>query len=125
MRRFPLLLPLLPLALAACSQSRPASTPVNAFTLCLQNATAGYGNMVALIERVRYDVRSGQTSCKQVNPATSNARLVAHTIGAGGGTNEQLQFATTLPSAGASCYLWRLSTPQNQAGDILQCEGDL
>ena len=124
MRRSILLLPLAPFLLAACSQARPSSTPQNAFTLCLQNATAGYGNVQALIERVRYDVRPGQTSCKQVNPASTSARLTAHTIGGGGGESGQVQFATTLPSGGASCYRWRVSAAQNPAGDILLCEGD-
>ena len=119
MRRTTLLLAVL---FAACSQARPTSSPQNAFTLCLQNATAGYGNVIALIERVRYEVRPGQTSCRQVNPASTSARLVAHT--SAGGDRGQLQFATTLPSAGAPCYRWRLADSQNPAGNILQCEGD-
>jgi hypothetical protein len=113
---------LLALLLAACTQARPASSPANALTLCIQNATAGYGNVVALIERTRYEVRPGQTSCRQIAAAGTSARLSAHTTA--GGERGQLQFATTLPSAGVGCYRWRLAGPQSTQGDLLPCEGE-
>jgi hypothetical protein len=114
---------LLPLVLAACAkQPGPRSEPGNAMTLCIENATAGYGNVVARVEAVRYEVTPGRSVCRTVTLASASPRLTAVTTG--GGTTGPLRFAVNLPSSTGACWRWRLSGSQTE-GALLPCrEGE-
>ena len=117
MRRSLLLLPLL---LIGCARQRATSD--NALTLCIENATAGYGNVVARVEAARYEVGPGRTECRQISPAAPAPRLTAVTTG--GGAAGPLRFATTLPSSGGGCWRWRVSGTQVE-GALIPCrEGE-
>jgi hypothetical protein len=117
---------LIPLALAACS-SAPRSAPGTAtaagtaMTLCIENATAGYGNVVARVESLRYEVPPGRTQCRELTPASTSPRITANTTS--GGTTGPLRFSTTVPTNGG-CWRWRVATSQTE-GDLLPCrEGE-
>ena len=113
---------LIPLVLVACGrQTGPRAEPGNAMTLCIENATAGYGNVVARVESVRYEVMPGRTECRTVSIASASPRLTAQTTA--GGTTGPLRFATTLPSSSGACWRWRLSGTQSE-GALLPCRED-
>ena len=111
------------LVLAACAQQPGGqSTPGNAMTLCIENATAGYGNVVARVEAARYEVIPGRTMCRTVSLASATPRISATTTG--GGTSGPLRFSLSLPSTPGACWRWRLSGA-NSEGDLLPCrEGE-
>ena len=120
MRRSLILIPLVLVACARQSGPRPASG--NEMTLCIENATAGYGNVVARIESIRYEVLPGRSMCRTLTVAAASPRLTAETTG--GGTAGPLRFATTLPSSTGACWRWRLSGTQSE-GALLPCrEGE-
>lgn len=114
---------LIPLVLVACGrQTGPRSEPGNAMTLCIENATAGYGNVIARVEATRYEVIPGRTMCRTVTLASASPRITAQTTG--GGTTGPLRFAITLPSSTGTCWRWRLSGTQTE-GALLPCrEGE-
>jgi hypothetical protein len=112
---------LLTLVAAACARPRGA-TPGNAMMLCIENATAGYGNVVARIEAIRYEVLPGRTMCREITPASATPRISAVTTS--GGAAGPLRFATTLPSSSGGCWRWRVSGQQTE-GSLLPCrEGE-
>ncbi len=117
------LLPLLALNLTACGPSF-RSDPVadaNALRLCVQNATAGQGNVVARAGLVRFNVMPGQEQCRPVALTGSFLPLNASTTGEGvGGTrsySERLHPGTT------TCWRWTLTNSASSPRDIAPCEG--
>lgn len=110
---------LLPLLLAACAGAQSGGGTSNALTLCIENATAGYGNVVARVESARFEVLPGRTLCRELNPASATPRLTAVTTS--GGAAGPLRFATMLPSSGG-CWHWRLSG--HAEGALLPCDGE-
>ena len=123
MNRSTLLMALL-LALVAAACSRPRSGPAggNALTLCIENATTGYGNVVARLETTRFEVSPGQSLCRTFTPASASPTITAVTRG--GGAVGPLRFSTSLPSGGGACWRWRVEGVQTE-GSLLPCrEGD-
>lgn len=117
--RWPLCL--VPLVLLGCTGNRSGGVD-NSLTLCIENATAGYGNVVARVESARFEVRPGQTLCRRIGTAGNAPRLTASTVG--GGISGQLRFRTTLPGGGAGCWRWQLSGRETE-GALLPCrEGE-
>ena len=120
MRRYALLL-LLPPLLAGC-YGRRGGTPENALTLCVENATAGYGNVIARAELTRFDVMPGQTVCKRVSPASVRVVLTAATTS--GGAAGPLRYSVDLPSTAPGCWRWRLGNSQATQADLIPCPSD-
>jgi hypothetical protein len=124
MARSTLLMAIL-LALVAAACSRPRSGPAggNALTLCIENATTGYGNVVARLETTRMEVTPGRSLCREFTPASGSPVITAVTRG--GGVTGPLRFSTSLPSGGGACWRWRLEGVQSE-GSLLPCrEGDV
>jgi hypothetical protein len=119
MRPYALLLPLL---LAGCWHGRRAAASENDLTLCVENATAGYGNVIARAELTRIDVMPGQTVCKRVSPAS--VRVVLTAVTTSGGAAGPLRYSIDLPSAAPGCWRWRLGNSQATQADLVPCAGD-
>lgn len=111
---------LLLLVLSGCARNRAGGVD-NSLTLCIENATAGYGNIVARVEAARFEVRPGQTLCRRIGTAANSPRLTASTVG--GGMLGPLRFATSLPGGGDACWHWRLSSRDVQ-GALFPCRED-
>ncbi|HST57952.1 MAG TPA: hypothetical protein VLK84_04675 [Longimicrobium sp.] len=118
------LLALLPLQLTACGpffRSDPVAD-ANALRLCVQNATAGQGNVVARVGLVNFNVLPGQEQCRPVALTGSFLPLNASTTGAGvGGT---LSYAERLYPGTTPCWRWRLSNSASSPRDVTPCEDD-
>ena len=99
---------LLPLLLAGCWPfGGPGATiGPDDLVVCVQNDLAAYGNLIARVEGMRYDVMPGATVCRRVNAASPRLALSARTMG--GGAAGPLDFTDALPSTGPGCWLWRL-----------------
>jgi len=114
-------LALLPLLLAGCW---PFGGPGGAFgpndtVVCVQNDLAAYGNVIARVGEVRYDVMPAMTTCRRVNTAAPRLALTARTMG--GGAAGPLSFADALPGSGPGCWLWRLGPGQGAAILPIDC----
>lgn len=88
--------------------------------VCVQNATAGYGNIVAHAGLTRFDVQPGEQVCKSVNGTGPSLRLTAVTTG--GGAAGPLSFATTLQVGATSCWRWRLANERASQIDLVPCD---
>lgn len=113
---------LLLLSLAACAarkgdEDRPAPGPLR---LCVENATAAHGNIVARAGLVRFDVMPGQTECKPVIVTGSSLPLRAQTIG--GGAAGPQSYAERLLPGGSSCWRWRLTDSPASSVDLMPCD---
>ncbi|HYW11641.1 MAG TPA: hypothetical protein VE871_06770 [Longimicrobium sp.] len=118
------LLALLPLSLNACGpifRSSPEAD-ANALRLCVQNATAGQGNVVARVGLVNFNVMPGQEQCRPVALTGSYLPLNASTTGAGvAGT---LSYAERLHPGATTCWRWRLTNSASSPRDVTPCDGD-
>ena len=117
------------LCLAACGPlvRRGGGEDPQAVRLCVRNDAAGYGNVVARAELVRFDVFPGQEVCKALPRGAPSIALRASTTG--GGAAGPLTYAATLQSGGYGCWRWRLGSSRASAGDLTPCpespaEGD-
>ena len=119
MRRLAFLLPLL---LVACSPFRGPRDPSEMLVLCVENAAAGYGNIIARAEMRRIEVLPGQTVCREITPASPNLTLTAESTG--GGAAGRLRYAVRLPSTAPGCWRWRLGSSVASQNDLLPCEGE-
>ena len=122
MRRTLLLVPAVALVAAGCIRRGGGMDNANALVVCIENAAAGYGNIVARVELTRYDIMPGQTVCKRVNAATPRARLTAVTMG--GGAAGPIRYAMELPSSAPGCWRWRLGSSQASQNDLIPCPSD-
>ena len=113
---------LFPLLLAGCLPfgRREAGAGRPALTLCVENATAGYGNIIARTETVRFDVIPGRTECKELPSLGGSVRLTARTVG--GGARGPMEYAATLPSSAPGCWHWRLGNSQSSEIDVMPCD---
>ncbi|HET7459692.1 MAG TPA: hypothetical protein VFJ82_00535 [Longimicrobium sp.] len=105
----------------ACSVFRrdPESPSAQRLRLCVQNATVGYGNIVAHADIVRFDVMPGQEVCKMVPASGGSMVLTAAT--SGGGTTGPLTYSTRLQTTGAGCWRWRLTDSRSSSIDVVPC----
>lgn len=119
MRRFAVI-PVL--CLAACGSLRRGEGAADAGPLrvCVRNATAGYGNVIAHVSFVRYDVAPGEEVCKSVPGGDPTVALRAVTIG--GGAAGPLSYATTLRTGGSSCWRWTLGNLPAAAANATPCD---
>jgi hypothetical protein len=104
--------------LAACASSGgSAAYDPNAVTLCIENTTVGYGNVVAYASTVRFTVYPGEQVCRQVRPTGGGLPIRAST--SGGGMTGPLRFSFTLPGSSA-CWHWRVSSARGL--DVVSCD---
>lgn len=109
------------IAAGACGVfRRDADNPsAQRLRLCVQNATVGYGNIVAHADIVRFDVMPGQEVCKMVPASAGSMVLTAST--SGGGTTGPLTYSTRLQTGGSGCWRWRLTDSRASAIDATPC----
>ena len=122
MRRFSLLVPIVVLLAAGCIRRGGGMQNADALTVCIENAAAGYGNIIAQVELTRYDVMPGLTVCKRVSPASPRARLTAVTTG--GGAAGPVRYDMELPSSSPGCWRWRLGSSKASQNDLTPCPAD-
>lgn len=109
------------IAAGACGVfRRDADNPTaQRLRLCVQNATVGYGNLVAHADIVRFDVMPGQEVCKMIPASGGSVVLTAAT--SGGGTTGPLTYSTRLQTGGAGCWRWRLTDSRASSIDVTAC----
>ena len=117
-------LALLPLFLNACGPSLHGSPQADAgsLRLCVQNATAGQGNVVARVGLVSFNVMPGQEQCKPVALTGSYLPLNASTTGAGVGRS--VSYSERLHPGSTTCWRWRLTNSASSPRDVTPCRGD-
>lgn len=90
--------------------------------LCVQNATVGYGNVVAHADIVRFDVMPGRQVCKLV--PSSGPSLVLQAVTSGGGAAGPMRYGTRLNAGGGGCWRWRLTDSPASSIDLVPCGDD-
>ena len=88
-------------------------------TLCVQNETVAYGNIIARAGGVRFDVMPGEQVCKRVPGLGPILSLSATTTA--GNLNGPLSYATQLQVGGSPCWTWRLTDAPASAHDVNPC----
>ncbi|HET7232166.1 MAG TPA: hypothetical protein VFJ16_19320 [Longimicrobium sp.] len=88
-------------------------------TLCVQNETVAYGNIVARAGGVRFDVMPGEQVCKRVPGLGPMIALSAVTTA--GNLNGPLSYATQLQVSAGGCWTWRLTDSPASAHDVTPC----
>ena len=104
--------------LIGCTSSRvrPAYDP-NAVTLCVQNSSIGYGNIVVYAGTTRFTVYPSEEVCRDVRATGPGLSVRA---GSTGGTSTgPLRFAFQLPLS-ADCWHWRIGN--SPVLDIVECQ---
>ncbi len=107
---------LLALLLSACGRQRPGAVTPFGLELCVENATVGYGHVIARAGPTRFDVQPGRVVCKRVS-ATGGTNLVAPTFS--GGAAGPLAFRRRLPGT-SGCWHWRLENAR--VSDLYPCD---
>lgn len=113
------------LCLGACGPffRRGDQTPArDRLTLCVENATIAYGNLVVRAGQVRLDVMPGEQVCKPLIGTGPSIPLRAVTTG--GGIHGPRRYEAQLPISGFPCWLWRLTDSPASAGDLGPCRDD-
>lgn len=109
------------LCLAACGPFfKPSDEPHEpSLTLCVQNETVAYGNIVARAGMVRFDVMPGQEVCKPLIGTGGYVSLRASTTG--GGASGPRHYEQRMPIGGFRCWRWRLTDSPASAADLGPC----
>lgn len=116
--RLPLLAVLLMILCAACGGRAASAYDPNAVRMCIENASVGYGNVVAYVNSVRFTVFPGEEVCRPVRAAASGLSVRASTTG--GGSTGPLRYSFNLPG-GVYCWHWRVTNTRGV--DIVDCDG--
>lgn len=93
--------------------------PPERLTLCVENQTVAYGNLVARAGQLRFDVMPGQQECKRVlgyGPA-----LEIRAVTTGGGIAGPRRYSARLPGGVRGCWLWRLTDAPASEIDLGPC----
>jgi hypothetical protein len=102
---------LLVLTLVGCASSKEgedeAVTRRGPMTLCIENSTAGYGNVNAKARMVNFELMPGETVCKELQEYGSTVPIVAVTRG--GGIYGPLRFRAEVSPVQGDCWHWRLT----------------
>jgi hypothetical protein len=109
------------IGLAACGPLARGSGEADdeRLRLCVQNATVGYGNIVARAGITRFNVMPGQEQCRPVSVTGIALELQATTTG--GGSLGPLSYAERLQPGGAPCWRWRLTNARSSSVDLTPC----
>lgn len=114
------------LCLCACGPAlRGGEEPAdeaNSLRLCVENATAGYGNIVARAGLVRFTVMPGEEQCRRVVVTGAALELRAQTTG--GGSAGPISYTERLQSGAARCWRWRLGNSRASAADLTPCNDE-
>ena len=111
------------LRLSACGPSlRQGETDPNATRLCVENATAGYGNIVARAGLTRFTVMPGERQCRSV--IVTGAALELRAVTTGGGSAGPISYAERLQTGASRCWRWRLGNSPASAADLTPCDDD-
>lgn len=95
------------LAGCAATSEEGASFSREPITLCIENATAGYGNVNAKARMTDFEVMSGHTVCKNLNEFGPAIPISARTRG--GGAFGSLRFYAQVDPFRGNCWHWRLT----------------
>lgn len=100
--------------IAGCrTANRPVRLPGEGVTLCVENATIGYGDIIARVDQLRLDVGPSQTECRELTNIGGAIPITATTTG--GGATGTLSYSATIPSSMPGCWHWRLgNSPASQ-----------
>ena len=111
-------------ALTACASLRKGedANQRERTRICVRNATAGYGNVIARVGLARYDIMPGQEVCRVSLETGANIVLSARTVG--GGANGPLSFNATLQAEVPGCWLWVLDNSRAYSGHLRECDDD-
>ncbi|HEU4885578.1 MAG TPA: hypothetical protein VFT45_25260 [Longimicrobium sp.] len=109
------------MCLAACGPffRRGDGPPRDRLTLCVENATIAYGNLIARAGPVRFDVMPGQQVCKPLIGSGPYIPLRAETTG--GGIGGPRRYEERLSIGGYHCWLWRLTDSPTSSTDLGPC----
>ncbi len=112
----------LALLAVGCAPIQPRTdTPMrDPMTLCIENATAGYGNVIAYARAVRFEVMPGRTVCKELKEFASTVPLRASTVG--GGAAGRLSFSASVEPRHGNCWQWTLSNSRASSFNVLPCD---
>lgn len=116
--RLTVLAALLMVLCAACASRGAATYDADAVRMCIENVTAGYGNVVAYVNSTRFTVFPGEEVCRPVRGSPRGLSIRATTTG--GGSTGPLRYAFNLPG-GVYCWHWRVNN--TRALDIVDCDG--
>lgn len=106
---------------AACGPAlKPGEQDENTTRLCVENATAGYGNIVARAGLVRFNVMPGQEQCRSV--IVTGASLDLRAVTTGGGSGGPISYSERLQTGASRCWRWRLSNSRASAADLTPCD---
>lgn len=113
------------MCLAACGPffRRGDGPPPDRLTLCVQNATIAYGNLVARAGPVRYDVMPGQQVCKPL--IGSGPYIALRAVTTGGGIGGPRRYEERLNIGGYRCWLWRLTDSPASSTDLGPCDNEV
>ena len=101
------------------SSARNNGSGVEPLRLCVENATAGYGDLMVQANSVRFNVRAGETLCKPIGISSAAVRLRA--ISTAGGLAGPLSFATTLDPLSTRCWTWRVTNNRASSTNLQPC----
>jgi hypothetical protein len=109
------------LSLAACGPLARGSGQADEdrLRLCVQNATVGFGNIVARAGLTRFNVMPGEEQCRAVTVTGMAIELRAATTG--GGASGPLSYSERLQPGGSSCWRWRLTNARASSVDLTPC----
>jgi len=113
---------ILVLVLFSCgcaSAARKEGAGVEPLQLCVENGTAGYGDLTVQANSIRFMVRSGETLCKSIGYSSAAVRLRA--VSTAGGIEGPLTFATTLDPLSTRCWKWRVTNNRTSSTNIQPC----
>lgn len=101
-----------------CSTSRGGRAyDPNAVTLCVENNSIGYGNLIVFAGSTRFTVYPNDQTCRDVRAIGPGLEVRAASTGAT--AMGPLRFAFQLPGS-ASCWHWRVTS--SQVLDIVECQ---
>ncbi len=110
--------------LAACASGAHAGggdgVAATSLRLCVQNETVGYGNIVARVAAVRFDVMPGREVCKPV-PGTGPF-IVLRAATTSGGARGPISYASRIQVGAGRCWTWRLTESPASAYDLTPCQ---
>lgn len=102
---------LLVLTLIGCASSKEGedgeTSRRSPLTLCIENGTAGYGNVNAKARMVNFELMPGETVCKELQEYGSSVPIEAVTRG--GGIYGPLRFRAQVSPVQGDCWHWRLT----------------
>lgn len=109
--------------LSACGPAlREGEMDAGSTRLCVENATAGYGNIVARAGLVRFTVMPGEEQCRPV--IVTGAALELRAVTTGGGSSGPVSYGERLQTSASRCWRWRLTNSPASSADLTPCRDE-